>query len=97
MTSHVSEESHHVPSKVYFAVWIALLVLTVITVAVSYVDMKNVTVLTAMIIASAKAMLVLLYFMHIRFERPLYSVMIAAAMIIYGIFVALTFLDYMNR
>ena len=42
-------------------------------------------------------MLVLLYFMHIRFEKPLYSVMILAAMLTYGIFVALTFVDYLNR
>jgi cytochrome c oxidase subunit 4 len=101
MSSHYpesyAEEEHQISYKVYFSVWAALLVLTVVTVAVSYVDMKNVAVLTAMIIASVKAMLVLLYFMHIRFERPLYAVMILAAMLTYGIFVALTFLDYLNR
>jgi cytochrome c oxidase subunit 4 len=96
MSTH-AEEQHHVPYKVYFLVWAALLVLTVVTVSVSYVDMKNVKVLTAMLIATAKSMLVLLYFMHIRFEKPLYSVMILAAMLTYGIFVALTFVDYLNR
>ena len=50
-----------------------------------------------MLIATTKAMLVLLYFMHIRFERPLYSVMILACMVTYGIFVALTFVDYLFR
>jgi cytochrome c oxidase subunit 4 len=96
MSTH-AEEQHHVPYKVYFIVWGALLVLTGVTVGVSYVDMKNVTVLTAMLIAATKSMLVLLYFMHIRFEKPLYSVMILAAMLTYGIFVALTFVDYLNR
>ena len=96
MSTH-TEEQHHVPYKVYFIVWGALLVLTAVTVGVSYVNMKNVTVLTAMLIAATKSMLVLLYFMHIRFEKPLYSVMILAAMLTYGIFVALTFVDYLNR
>ena len=96
MSMH-AEEQHHSPYKVYFIVWSALLVLTAVTVGVSYVDMKNVTVLTAMLIAATKSMLVLLYFMHIRFEKPLFSVMILAAMLTYGTFVALTFVDYMYR
>ena len=96
MSTH-AEEQHHLPYRVYFIVWAALLVLTAVTVGVSYVDMKNVTVLTAMLIAATKSMLVLLSFMHIRFEKPLYSVMILAAMMTYGIFVALTFVDYMYR
>ena len=96
MSTH-AEEQHHVPYKVYFIVWGALLVLTAVTVGVSYVDMKNVTVLTAMLIAATKSMLVLLYFMHIRFEKPMFSVMILAAMMTYGIFVALTFVDYVYR
>ena len=96
MSTH-AEDQHHVPYRVYFIVWAALLVLTAVTVGVSYVDMKNVTVLTAMLIAATKSMLVLLYFMHIRFEKPMYSVMILAAMMTYGIFVALTFVDYVYR
>jgi cytochrome c oxidase subunit 4 len=95
--AHHEHEQHTVPYSVYVFVWIALLVLTVVTVGVSYVDMKHVTVLTAMIIASGKGMLVLLYFMHIRFEKPIYSVMIVAAFGTYAIFIGLTFLDYLNR
>jgi len=64
---------------------------------IGYVDMKQVTVLTACLIAAVKGTLVILYFMHIRFEKPLYSVMILAAMLTYGIFVALTFVDYLYR
>jgi cytochrome c oxidase subunit 4 len=96
MSTH-AEEQHHVPYKVYFIVWGALLALTAVTVGVSYVDMKNVTVLTAMLIAATKSMLVLLYFMHIRFEKPMFSAMILATMLTYGTFVALTFVDYVYR
>lgn len=97
MSAHADKEHHVVPYRVYFVVWAALLVLTVITVAVSYVDMKHVTVLTAMLIATFKSMLVLLYFMHVRFEKPLYAVMILAALGTYAIFIGLTFVDYLFR
>ena len=99
MTEHAHAHEDHVlvPYRVYFAVWIGLLALTVVTVAVSYVDMKNVTVLTAMLIATVKATLVLLYFMHIRFERPLYLGMIIATLVTYAIFIGLTFSDYWYR
>ena len=97
MTAHVEQEHHTVPYRVYFVVWAALVLLTAVTVAVSYLDMKHVTVLTAMLIAAAKSMLVLLYFMHIRFEKPLYAVMILAALGTYAIFIGLTFVDYLFR
>lgn len=96
MSTH-AEEQHHLPYRVYFIVWGALLMLTAVTVGVSYVDMKNVTVLTAMLIASTKSMLVLLYFMHIRFEKPMYSVMILVVLLTYATFVTLTFVDYLYR
>lgn len=96
MASH-EQEQHHVPYSVYIIVWAGLLLLTVVTVSVAYVDMKHVTVLTAMVIATCKAMLVLLYFMHIRFEKPIYALMIVAAFGTYAIFIGLTFVDYLYR
>ena len=97
MTTHAANEQHVVPYRLYVVVWGALLVLTVLTVAVSYLDMKHVTVLTAMLIATCKGMLVLLYFMHIRFEKPMYIAMILAALGTYAIFIGLTFVDYLYR
>jgi cytochrome c oxidase subunit 4 len=92
---------HHehplVPYGVYVKVWGVLMVLTVITVAVSYVDMKQVTVLTACLIAATKGLLVILYFMHIRFEQRLYAVMIMVVFVTYAVFIGLTFVDYWYR
>ena len=95
--SHHEEEHHLVPYRVYVLVWATLLVLTAVTVGVSLVDMKHVTVLTAMLIAATKGMLVLLYFMHVRFEKPMYVAMIVAAFGTYAIFIGLTFADYGYR
>jgi cytochrome c oxidase subunit IV len=54
---------------IYIAVFAALLVLTFITWAVSYRDMGVLNVVIALIIASVKASLVALYFMHLRYEK----------------------------
>jgi cytochrome c oxidase subunit 4 len=97
MSAQNEHEHALVPYSLYVKVWATLLVLTVLTVGVSYLDMKHVTVFTALIIATVKATLVLLYFMHLRFEKPLYLYMVLAVIVTYAIFVALTFADYWFR
>ena len=57
--------------RIYFAVYGALLVLTVITVLVSYVDLGLLNVFVALGIASVKASLVALFFMHLKWENRL--------------------------
>ena len=81
----------------YVRVWAILVVLTGVTVGVSYVDMKHVTVLTATLIATVKATLVILYFMHVRFEERIYSFMILVVLGTYAVFIGLTFVDYWYR
>jgi len=57
----------------YFAIFVALVVLTVVTVAVAFkrFDSEAVNVLLALLIASVKASLVAMYFMHLKFEGKL--------------------------
>ena len=95
----MSDHSDHqiVPYRVYLIVWLGLLALTVVTVGVSYIDMRNVAILTAVLIASVKCTLVLLYFMHLRFSKLLYTVMILVVLATYAIFIGLTFADYGYR
>lgn len=56
---------------IYVAVFGALIALTAATVAISYVDLGMFNVAAALLIASVKASLVALYFMHLRHERRL--------------------------
>lgn len=95
----MSDHTDHqiVPYRIYFIVWLGLLALTVVTVGVSYIDMRNVAILTAVLVASVKCSLVLLYFMHLRFSKLLYTVMILAVLGTYAIFIGLTFADYGYR
>ena len=58
-------------TRTYVAVWGALIVLTGVTVLVSYVHLGMMNVVVALIIASVKASLVALYFMHLRTESRL--------------------------
>ena len=95
--THSEEEHYVVPYRLYVIVWAVLVGFTTVTVAVAYLDMKHVTVLTAMLIAAVKAMLVLLYFMHLRFEKILYACMLLTALGTYAIFIGLTFVDYAYR
>ena len=93
-----SQEEHHIiPDRIYLSVWLGLVLLTVITVGVSYLDMKKFTVFTAMLIATVKASLVLLYFMHIRFEKKMFAIMVFVVMAVFAVFIVLTFSDYPFR
>jgi cytochrome c oxidase subunit 4 len=62
----------HDGNGIYIAVWVALLVLTGVTVAVSYVDLGIMNVVVALVIASVKASLVALFFMHLKYERKVF-------------------------
>ncbi len=94
----MAEHEHAHPSdRLYLAVWAGLIALTGLTVCASYLDMKHVAIFTCLLIASTKATIVTMYFMHIRFQKPIYTAMIAAALVTYAIFVALTFSDYAFR
>lgn len=86
-----------VPAGLYVAVWLALLALTGITVGVSYVRMGHIAIATALGIALMKTALVLLYFMHLRFERRLYTFMVLTVIGAYLIFIGFTFTDYGYR
>jgi cytochrome c oxidase subunit 4 len=92
------DAKHHVvPFRLYVVVWAALIVLTVVTVGAQYTDLRHLAIFTAILIATVKATLVVLYFMHIRFEKPIFSVMILVVLLTYGIFIGLTFADYFYR
>ena len=61
---------HVAPFKMLLGVFIALSILTVITVAASEFDFGEMNLIVAMIIAVIKAALVVLFFMHLIWDRP---------------------------
>ena len=72
MSTHDHTEEHHTGGlKGYAAVCLALFVLTGITVYVAKFDFGDLNIVVAMVIASIKASIVALYFMHLKFEDKL--------------------------
>ena len=76
---------------------LALLVLTTITITVTWIDLSALTVLVALMIASVKSFIVLKYFMHLKFESKLFSVFVVMVLSIYLLVIGLTFFDYLLR
>lgn len=64
-------EHYVVPKPVYYRVFAWLAVLMVVTVAASRVDLEGWNVPVALVIAMAKACMIVLFFMHVRYTRPL--------------------------
>jgi cytochrome c oxidase subunit 4 len=97
MSEHHADGPQLLPYSLYIKVWLALLLLTGLTIWVSSLELYRWHVFTAMLIATVKVSLVILYFMHVRFENKLIWTMILVALITYAIFVGLTFADYYYR
>ena len=89
---------HHVVSKqVYFAVAAVLGVLLVATVAAARVDLGGWNVPIALVIASVKAVLIVLFFMHVLYNAPLVRLFAAGGFIWLLILFALLAPDYLKR
>ena len=61
-------ENKITPYRTYFYIWLVLMILTVITVFVSYLHLGIFNIVVALGVASIKASLVALYFMHLKYE-----------------------------
>jgi cytochrome c oxidase subunit 4 len=88
---------HIVSRKTYFIIFIALMVLTGLTVLVATVDLGVFNAIVALSIAVLKATLVVLYFMHVRYSSRLTWVFVVAGLFWFGILVAFTLSDYLSR
>ena len=89
------QTAHAVNVRGYLAVFAALLVLTVATVAVASLDLtEGATVALAITIASVKAGLVAMFFMHLKGEKPMVVWPLAlTAFLVVGLFVSLLFAE----
>jgi cytochrome c oxidase subunit IV len=84
---------HVVPFKILFGVFAGLTVLTVITYLASLVDFGELNLIVALAIAVVKAALVVLFFMHLVWDRPLNAIIFVGCLILVGLFLGLALLD----
>ncbi len=95
MSNHdeVTDHSSHSYSK-YILVWMGLLTFTAITVAVAGVNLGDVTIATAIVIASIKSYLVITEFMHLNSESKTFKIFLGVAIFFIVISLVLLFSDY---
>lgn len=88
----------HVASKgMYYSIFAALMVLTWVTVAVAYVDLGAANKAVALGIATFKATLVVLFFMHVKESSRLTKAIVVSGFFFLAILIALTMSDYASR
>jgi cytochrome c oxidase subunit 4 len=86
-----------VQPPVYYAVFAALIALTVLTVAISFIDLGAWHTVVGLVIGAAKATLVILFFMHLLYSGRLLWIVLGAGLFWLGIMLALTLADYFTR
>ncbi len=91
------ETTHTVGYTVYIFIWLGLVVLTGLTVVIAGVDLRQIAIAVAILIASIKSVLVMNYFMHLKYEPPLFKLMVSVLIVTFIIFIGLTFSDILFR
>jgi cytochrome c oxidase subunit 4 len=89
--AHISE------AKFYVFILVVLMTLTLLTVGVSYIHLGKLNLIVAIVIASIKATLVVLFFMHLRYDNKFNALVLIVALLFIGVFFAYTLNDTEHR
>jgi len=96
--AHASHGAGHIsPISLYITIFLALMVLTGVTVGAAYVDLGQFNFLVAMIIAVFKASLVVWYFMHVKYQSKLTKLTVATGLFFLAILLGLMLVDYGSK
>jgi len=97
--NHHGDQHHAVPYNEHLRTLVALLFLTAITVVVSVFGaaLSTLSVFTALFIATVKVVVVAYYFMHLKYEKKIYSGLVILVGILFVALSVLTALEYLNR
>lgn len=95
--NHSHGEHHVLPFDVYLKVFAALIFLTVITVWVAQFHFGAFNGVVAMGIATLKASLVGMYFMHLKHDNKLYSTILVGSVVFLIIFWFFSYFDFITR
>ena len=92
--AHHEDDPHIVPDGEQVLVWVGLLILTAATVAGSVFFPGRIGIGVAMVVTPLKAALILMFFMHLKYEKPVFRWMFLTAVSILAIVIGLTMVDY---
>ena len=91
---HTHRDTHSVSYARYVIIWFGLVALTALTVALAGIELGRWVIITALVIAAIKSLLVLNIFMHLRFEDRVFRLFTMVAFATFLIFIVMTFFDY---
>ncbi|NUQ28267.1 MAG: oxidase [Acidobacteriaceae bacterium] len=97
ITNPEHHDHHIVGPSTYLVIYGTLLALTAITVAAAYVEMGALNPIVAVLIAVIKATVVILWFMHMKYQSKLLKLTIGAGVFTFLVLIAMTLSDYMSR
>lgn len=99
MANAINTQAHNhvLPVGLYLLIGGSLIVLTALTVYVSLFNFGEWNLIVAMAIAATKASLVVLYFMHLKYDKKIFSVVFVGALLFLAVFIVLTMMDTMTR
>lgn len=95
--SEHSGHEHIVPVGTYVGVFLALLVGTALTTWIAYIDLGRWNTVVALVIAVIKMLLVILFFMHVKYNKGLSRIVIIGAFFWLGIMLTLSLSDELTR
>src|SRR5450631_1099198 len=96
-SQHTDHEHHIVSPKVYLTIVLALLMGTAITVWASFIDLGPWNPVIALAIACTKAVLVVLFFMHIKYSSRVMKLTVASGFFTFLVLITMTLSDYISR
>ena len=96
-----TEPTHHaehiVSPKVYMVIFGVLMFFTALTVAASYAELGPFNTVVALAIACIKAVLVILFFMHVKYSSRLTKLTVAAGFFTFLVLITMSMTDYISR
>lgn len=97
LTSHQSRLTDVPTSRTYFCNGAALLAFLALTIVAAYLNLGPLNTVVALLISLAKGALILLFFMHLRYSKPILWLAAGAGFFWLGIMLVLTLGDYLTR
>ncbi|HKJ78133.1 MAG TPA: cytochrome C oxidase subunit IV family protein [Prolixibacteraceae bacterium] len=92
-----NDKHHIVPYKVYLYVLGGLIALTLLSIAITQIELGKFTVAGALLFAVVKTYLVLTYFMHLKYDKLYIKLMVVFVFAVFIVTIIITFLDYLYR
>jgi len=97
MESMGYEKDHIIPYRSFLYVLAGLIALTLTSVTLTHIFLGTLTVTIALLIAAIKSFFVLRIFMHLKFEKRMFSIGVTAVALLISVVIIITLLDYLYR